>query len=84
MAMLSDTLRTPKWLRVELSHDPRTLEYRLDIGVRCRDGWAHLASMEAPIDFANGDTLALKKVKAYEIAHNFVTRKLAIETLENT
>lgn len=84
MAMLSDTLRTPKWLRIELSHDPRTLEYRLDIGIQCRDGWAHLVSMETPLDYRHTDTLVMRKKDAYELAHNFITRKLAIETLENT
>lgn len=84
MAMRSEAIRTPNWLRVELTHDVRTFEHRLDIGVRCEDGWAHLVSMACPISFANGDTLEYKKAKAYELAHNFITRKLAIETLENT
>ena len=84
MAMRSEVLRAPSWLRVEITHDPRTFEYRLDIGIRCRDGWAHLVSMEVPISLATGDTLEHKKAKAYELAHEFITRKLAIETLENT
>lgn len=84
MAMRSEAIRTPDWLRVEISHDPRSFEYRLDIGVRCKEGWAHLVSMEVPISFANGDTLEYKKAKAYALAHDFITRKLAIETLENT
>jgi hypothetical protein len=84
MAMRSEELRTPSWLRVDISHDPRTFEYRLDIGVMCKDGWAHLVSMEIPISFGNGDTLEMRKAKAYELAHNFITRKLAIETLEST
>lgn len=84
MAMRSEELRTPSWLRVDISHDPRTFEYRLDIGVRCRDGWAHIASMECPIGFGTPDMVEMRKAKAYELAHNFITRKLAIETLENT
>ena len=84
MAMRSEAIRTPNWLRVEITHDPRSFEYRLDIGVRCKEGWAHLVSMEVPISFANGDTLEYKKAKAYALAHDFITRKLAIETLENT
>ena len=84
MAMLSDTLRTPKWLRVELSHDPRTLEYRLDIGIQCRDGWAQLVSMETPLDYRHTDSRVMRKKVASELAHNFITRKLAIEILENT
>ena len=84
MAMRSEAIRTPNWLRVEITHDPRTFEYRLDIGVRCRNGWAHLTSMDVPISFSDGDFLDISKAKAYELAHTFITRKLAIETLEKT
>lgn len=84
MAMRSESLLSPSWLRVEIKHDVRTLEYRLDIGVRCRDGWAHLVSMECPIGYGTPDMVEMRKAKAYELAHNFITKQLAIETLENT
>lgn len=80
----SDVLRTPPWLRVEATFDDRAMDYKVDVGIKCRDGWAHLVSMDTPIGFGNGDTLDISKAQAYERAHNFITRKLAIETLENT
>ncbi len=84
MAMLNEALRTPDWLRVEITYDVRTLEYRLDIGVKCKDGWAHLVSMEVPVGSSTSGGADLSKARAYDLAHEFITRKLAIETLENT
>ena len=83
MAMRSEAIRTPNWLRVEITHDPRSFEYRLDIGIRCHDGWAHLVSMALDPSAFN-ESVFNKKTEAYQMAHNFITRKLAIETLENT
>ena len=83
MATRSETIRTPDWLRVEFTHDPRTFEYRLDVGVRAKDGWAHLVSLDVAqarhID-AGFDT----KLALYQKHHEFATRKLATETLEKT
>ena len=83
MAMRSEVLRTPDWLRVEIRHDPRDFTHRLDVGVRCKDGWAHLVSLE--VDQANYVDVGFdKKLRVLQRHHEFVTKKLATETLENT
>lgn len=84
MARRNEALMTPSWLRVEIAFDDRAMDYKINIGIRCMDGWAHLVSMDTPLGFRNGDTLDLSKAKALDVAHNFITRQLAIETLENT
>ena len=82
MAMLNRPIHTPPWLRVEISGDPLFAQ-RLDIGIRCADGWAHLISL--PVDPVNFDDVVFnKRITAYRLAHEFVTEKLAIETLETT
>ena len=83
MATRSEVLRAPNWLRVEITHDPRSFEYRLDIGVKCHDGWAHIVSMSVDPSAFNEEVFN-KKLEALQQAHGFITRKLAIETLENT
>lgn len=83
MAMRSESLKTPNWLRVDITHDPRSFDLRLDIGIRCHDGWAHLVSLALdPSGF--GETVFNKKLEAYQRAHEFITIKLASETLEKT
>jgi hypothetical protein len=83
MAMRSEAIRTPDWLRVEITHDPRSFEYRLDIGVKCHDGWAHIVSLMADPS-AFGSEVFNKKLEVFQKHHEFVTRKLAVETLEKT
>lgn len=82
MAMRSEVMRTPDWLRVEVTHDPRNFDYRLDIAVRCDDGWAHLVSLEVDPQF--GSEMRSKKLGVYQRHHEFATRRLASETLERT
>ena len=85
MAMRNEAIRTPDWLRVEISHDPRHFDAVLNIGVRCKDGWAHLVSLNidaAATLYEHGAEFT--KLRAYQRHHEFVTRKLATETLEKT
>lgn len=84
MAMLNEVIRTPEWLRVEITPDPRSFSVMLNIGVKCMDGWAHLVSLE--VDDAMGylQRGEYTKLRTYQLHHEFATKKLASETLENT
>lgn len=84
MATLSESLMTPSWLRVELSTDYQSMDQRLNVGFRCRDGWAHIVSLPASLSFSNRDMTESTKREVYERLHQFITKQLAIETLENT
>lgn len=84
MALQSNALRTPSWMRAELAVDARTLDERLNVGVRCKDGWAHIVTLSLPRSFANGDILDVSRAEVYTVMHQFITKQLAIETLENT
>lgn len=84
MAMRNETIRTPDWLRVEITHDPRNFDAVLNIGVKCKDGWAHLVSLSVDDASAYLHVAEFTKLRAYQKHHEFVTRKLATETLENT
>jgi hypothetical protein len=83
MAMRNEVLQTPNWLRVEIRHDPRNFEHRLDIGIKCHDGWAHVVCVG--LDLAlSVDAGFDKKVELLQRIHEHVTKQLAIATLEHT
>jgi len=81
MAMRSEVIRTPEWLRVEIGHDPNTLEYVMNIGVKCYDGWAHLVSLDVADAYYEGNK-SFSKLSVCREHHEFVTKKLAILALE--
>jgi hypothetical protein len=84
MAWRNEQIRTPDWLRVEIGHDPREFTQRLDIGIKCNDGWAHIVSLDIDDASAYLRTGHFNRLKLYQQLHEFVTRKLAVETLEKT
>jgi hypothetical protein len=83
MAMRNEIMRTPDWLRVEIRHDPRSFEYRLDVGIKCNDGWAHAVcvGLDSALSMDHGFN---KKVEVLQRIHEHVTKQLAVATLENT
>lgn len=84
MAMLNEVIRTPEWLRVEITPDPLSFSVMLNIGVKCVDGWAHLVSLDVHDATGYLQRAEYTKLRTYQLQHEFITKKLASETLEKT
>jgi len=74
---------TVDWLRVETSHDVVSAATVLNVGIRCRDGWAHVLQINLSTEVAR-DEVWDDKARIIRRAHEHIAKQLAIAALEST
>ena len=74
---------TPDWLRVETVPDVTSAATVLNVGIRCRDGWAHVLHIQLQTDVVR-DEVWDNKARIIRRAHEHTTKQLAIAALEST
>lgn len=83
MAKLSEHLKTPSWLRVEVSTDHYNMTHTVRVGVDCRDGFAHVLTLDVE-RFSFATSADESREQILRQAHEFITKQLAILELEKT
>ena len=74
---------TPDWLRVETIFDIASAATVLNVGIRCRDGWAHVLQVQLPTEVVR-DEVWDNKARIIRRAHEHTAKQLAIAALEST
>ncbi len=74
---------TPDWLRVETIPDIASAATVLNVGIRCRDGWAHVLQVQLATEVVR-DEVWDGKARIIRRAHEHIAKQLAIAALEST